>query len=37
MGALWSDSKDRGIYRTEDGGKTFQKVLYIDEKQVVLI
>jgi photosystem II stability/assembly factor-like uncharacterized protein len=32
MGALWSDSKDRGIYRTEDGGKTFQKVLYIDEK-----
>ncbi len=32
MGALWSDSDQRGLYRTTDGGKTFEKVLYVDEK-----
>ncbi len=28
LGALWSDSEDRGIYKTTDGGKTWNKVLY---------
>ncbi len=32
MGALWSDSKDRGVYKTTDGGTTWEKVLYINEK-----
>ena len=32
LGALWGDSEDRGLYRTEDGGKTFTKVLYVNEK-----
>lgn len=32
LGALWGDSPDRGLYRTADGGKTFEKVLYIDKK-----
>ena len=32
LGALWGDSEDRGLYRTEDGGKTFAKVLYVNEK-----
>lgn len=32
MGALWGDSQERGLYRTTDGGKTFEKVLYVDEK-----
>lgn len=32
LGALWSDSPDRGLYRTTDGGKTFERVLYVDEK-----
>ncbi|MCE3002808.1 MAG: hypothetical protein LW860_08945 [Xanthomonadaceae bacterium] len=26
-GALWSDSKERGLFRTTDGGKTWQQVL----------
>ena len=31
-GNLWNDSKARGLYRTQDGGKTWAKVLYVDEK-----
>ena len=31
-GPLWSDSKHRGLYKSEDGGKTFKQVLYISEK-----
>jgi photosystem II stability/assembly factor-like uncharacterized protein len=30
-GHLYSPNKERGIYRTEDGGKTWQQTLYIDE------
>lgn len=28
LGALWSDSEDRGIYKTTNGGKTWNKILY---------
>lgn len=31
-GPLWSDSKHRGLYKTTDGGKTWDKILYINEK-----
>lgn len=31
-GALWSDSPDRGLYKTTDGGKSWEKILYTDEK-----
>ena len=31
-GALWSDSPDRGLYKTTDGGKSWTKILYINEK-----
>ncbi|MCU0425302.1 MAG: glycosyl hydrolase [Candidatus Kapabacteria bacterium] len=32
LGALWSDSEDRGLYKTTDGGKTWEKILYVDAK-----
>lgn len=31
MGALWSDSEDRGLYKTTDGGKTWNKILYVNK------
>ncbi len=31
MGHLWGPNPDRGVYKTIDGGKTWTKVLYIDE------
>lgn len=30
LGALWSDSDNRGVYKTTDGGAIWTKVLYID-------
>ncbi len=30
LGALWGDSQDRGVYKTTDGGKTWEKILYVD-------
>ncbi|WP_298538573.1 hypothetical protein [uncultured Aquimarina sp.] len=32
MGALWGDSDERGVYKSNDGGKTWNKILYVDEK-----
>ena len=31
-GATWGESEHRGIYKTTDGGKTWRKVLYIDQQ-----
>ncbi|MEO6167165.1 MAG: hypothetical protein ABIO98_06570, partial [Chitinophagales bacterium] len=31
-GPLWSDSKSRGLYKSTDCGKTWQKILYTNEK-----
>ena len=31
-GPLWSDSKHRGLYKSTDGGKTFEKILFINDK-----
>ena len=31
MGHLWGDNPERGLYRTDDGGTTWQKILYVDE------
>ncbi|HEU4496680.1 MAG TPA: hypothetical protein VFR70_06480 [Flavobacterium sp.] len=32
LGALWGDSDERGIYKTTDGGATWNKIFYIDNK-----
>lgn len=32
IGSPWGEQEDRGLYRTQDGGKTWEKILYIDEK-----
>jgi len=31
MGHLWGPSEERGLYRTTDAGKTWERVLYVDE------
>ncbi|MCJ7612793.1 MAG: hypothetical protein MUP19_11070, partial [Candidatus Aminicenantes bacterium] len=31
QGPTWSNSPERGLYKTSDGGRTWAKVLYIDE------
>lgn len=31
LGHLWGKNKERGIYKTTDGGKTWEKVLYVNE------
>ncbi|MBZ5570213.1 MAG: hypothetical protein LAN64_20530 [Acidobacteriia bacterium] len=32
LGHVWGPNPDRGVFRTIDGGKTWQKVLYVDDK-----
>ncbi len=31
LGRLWGPNPERGLYRTRDGGKTWELVLYVDE------
>ncbi len=31
LGHLWNANPERGVYRSKDGGKTWEKVLYVDE------
>jgi photosystem II stability/assembly factor-like uncharacterized protein len=31
LGNLWSPGADRGLYKTSDFGKTWEKILYVDE------
>ena len=32
QGSAWGESEDRGVYKTTDGGKTWEKILYVDTK-----
>jgi len=32
LGHLWTKNKNRGIYRTENGGQSWKQVLYIDDQ-----
>lgn len=36
MGGLYSKNKERGIYKTTDGGKSWKKVLYIDDNTGII-
>jgi photosystem II stability/assembly factor-like uncharacterized protein len=31
MGHLWNANPERGVYKTSDGGKTWEKILFVDE------
>jgi len=31
LGHLWNSNEERGVYKTTDGGKTWVKILYVDE------
>lgn len=32
MGTTWGENAERGVFKTTDGGKTWRKVLYVNEK-----
>jgi len=32
MGTTWGENPQRGVFKTSDGGKTWKKVLYVDQK-----
>ena len=36
LGHLYSDNEERGIYKTKDGGKTWKKTLFIDNKTGII-
>jgi S1-C subfamily serine protease/photosystem II stability/assembly factor-like uncharacterized protein len=36
LGRLYGPSPDRGLYKTTDGGKTWEKVLFVDDKTGVI-
>jgi len=31
LGALWSDSEERGVFKSSDGGQTWSKILFVDK------
>ena len=32
MGRMWGENAERGVFKTTDGGRTWKKVLYVDER-----
>jgi len=32
LGALWGDSEERGVYKSTDGGATWNRILYVNPK-----
>ncbi len=32
LGTLWGENAERGVYKTTDGGKSWQRILYVDQK-----
>ena len=31
LGDVWAPNEDRGVFKTSDGGKTWSKILFVDE------
>ncbi len=36
LGRLWGPSEERGLYKTTDGGETWKRVLFVDDKTGVI-
>ncbi len=36
LGRLWGSNEERGLFKTTDGGKTWNKILYFDDKTGVI-
>ena len=36
LGRLWGENEERGLFKTTDGGKTWKKIHYIDDKTGVI-
>jgi photosystem II stability/assembly factor-like uncharacterized protein len=36
LGRLWGTNEERGLYKTTDGGETWARVLYVDDKTGVI-
>ncbi|UCF14391.1 MAG: PDZ domain-containing protein, partial [Phycisphaerales bacterium] len=36
LGRLWGPNEERGLFKTTDGGKTWEKILYIDDKTGII-
>ncbi len=36
LGRLWGHNEERGLYKTADGGKTWKRIHYVDEKTGVI-
>ena len=36
LGRLWGPNEDRGLYKTEDGGESWKKVLHVDDMTGVI-
>lgn len=32
LGALWGDSSERGVYKSMDGGQSWEQLLYVDQR-----
>ena len=32
LGALWGDNEERGVFKSSDGGQTWEKILYVNPK-----
>ncbi len=32
LGRAWGENEERGVFKTTDGGETWEKILYVDEK-----